>query len=206
LKRDFFTYWHRRWLLADGDASLRLDYPLNADSVVFDVGGFKGDFSAAILGKFNCNIFIFEPVRDFYGACATRFATDARVACFNFGLGDSDGDFGMINTGDASSICLGPSPCSDLVKVRRFETVFSELLITRIDLLKINIEGGEFPLLDHIIASGLILHVNHIQVQFHDFVPLAEHLRMNVRRLLSETHEEVWCFPFIWESWRIRSL
>jgi FkbM family methyltransferase len=206
-KHDLFLYWHRRWLLAEGDNTLRLDYPLDRESVVMDVGGFKGDFCAAITSKFNCRVFVFEPVPKFYNICAARFASDDRVTCLNFGLCDIDGSFSILNDGDASSLCRDETLglASDSVVVRRFDKVFSELCVNRIDLIKINIEGGEFSLLDHMISSGLISYVEHLQVQFHNFVPNAENLRMGLRRLLSETHEEVWCFPFIWESWRRRS-
>ena len=34
------------WLRADGDRTFRLDYPdLNESSIVFDIGGYKGEWS-----------------------------------------------------------------------------------------------------------------------------------------------------------------
>ena len=55
-----------RWIDDKGDSELRLNYNLNEDSVVVDLGGFKGDWSALISEKYSCNIHIFEPVREFY--------------------------------------------------------------------------------------------------------------------------------------------
>lgn len=51
LIRDSFQREVRRWFRDKGDSTLRLDYPLNADSIVLDVGGYKGDFSALIHEK-----------------------------------------------------------------------------------------------------------------------------------------------------------
>ena len=36
------------WLEIKGDQFLRLNYNLNPDSVVFDIGGYKGEFSTSI--------------------------------------------------------------------------------------------------------------------------------------------------------------
>jgi FkbM family methyltransferase len=208
VKRDAFLYWHRKWLLADGDSTLRLDYPLNPESVVLDVGGFKGDFSAAIVSKFNSRVFVFEPVPEFYTLCLERFRCENQVTCYNFGIGDNDGIFNILSEGDASRVSDQKATGADsvLVEIRRFDSVFSDLSFNQIHLMKINIEGGEFSLLQHMIESGLILNVEHLQVQFHNFFPNAEALRTNLRHLLSQTHDEMWCFPFIWESWKRRRL
>lgn len=53
----------RRWFRDKGDSTLRLDYPLDAESIVLDVGGYKGDFTALIHEKFNCRVFVFEPLQ-----------------------------------------------------------------------------------------------------------------------------------------------
>ena len=37
--------------------------------------------------------------------------------------------------------------------------------------MKINIEGGEYELLERLIAADLIRKIDDIQVQFHNFVP-----------------------------------
>ena len=40
IQRDPFLWEVSRWFRHNGDDTLRLDYPLTANSVVFDVGGF----------------------------------------------------------------------------------------------------------------------------------------------------------------------
>jgi hypothetical protein len=90
------------------------------------------------------------------------------------------------------------------VRLRAFSDFLAETGLPKVDLLKINIEGGEFPLLEHLIASGLINKVIHLQIQFHDFFPDATARRERIRLLLTRTHVEQWNFPFIWESWKRR--
>ena len=80
--------------------------------------------------------------------------------------------------------------------------VLKELDITRVDLMKINIEGGEFPLLEHIISSGKQAIVRQYQIQFHNFVEKAVDRRTEISRALSKTHVRTWCYTFVWENWR----
>ena len=77
--------------------------------------------------------------------------------------------------------------------------------ISRIDLMKINIEGGEYDLLEHLIDSGVIGAIADVQVQFHDFVPHAEKRMEEIQRRLSETHELTWQYKFIWENWKLKT-
>ena len=46
---------------------------LNQESIVFDVGGYEGDFSKKIYDKYYSNIYIFEPVESFYLKISNRF-------------------------------------------------------------------------------------------------------------------------------------
>jgi hypothetical protein len=70
--------------------------------------------------------------------------------------------------------------------------------------LKINIEGGEFDLLDHLIESGMIMCVRRLQVQFHDFVAGASTRRSEIRQRLKASHRETWCYDFVWEEWVLK--
>ena len=47
-KRDEFQEIATKWVEDKGDETLRLDYSLTEDSIVFDLGGYRGDFAEAI--------------------------------------------------------------------------------------------------------------------------------------------------------------
>ena len=48
--KDEFTIQLKKWFADGGDHNLRLDYPeLTSASTVFDLGGYLGDFTAAIV-------------------------------------------------------------------------------------------------------------------------------------------------------------
>ena len=73
--------------------------------------------------------------------------------------------------------------------------------IDEIDLIKINIEGGEFELLERMFEQGLVAKCKNIQIQFHDFFPEAKSLRQDIRERLKETHHLTYDYYFVWENW-----
>ena len=89
-----------------------------------------------------------------------------------------------------------------MIQLKAMAKVLTELNIEHVDLLKINIEGGEFPLLEYLLNKGLMARIKHLQVQFHDFTEDAVSRRELIRKKLAITHAQEWCYPFVWESWR----
>ena len=78
--KDEFTIQVKKWFKDKGDQTLRLDYPeLTPDSIVFDLGGYLGDFSAAIIERYNCKIYIFEPHPEYFSKCIKRFSSYKNV-------------------------------------------------------------------------------------------------------------------------------
>lgn len=76
--------------------------------------------------------------------------------------------------------------------------------MSNVDLMKINIEGGEYNLLEKMISSGLISKVDNLQIQFHDIKALDSENRMKkIWLALEKTHMVTWKFrPFVWENWK----
>ena len=79
--------------------------------------------------------------------------------------------------------------------------IVKELNLSKdIDLISINIEGGEYSLLDRIIESGFISHIKELQVQFHTTVPNAAKERKRIVEKLLQTHNSSYSYPFVWEG------
>jgi hypothetical protein len=72
------------------------------------------------------------------------------------------------------------------------------------DLVKLNIEGGEYALLERLIATEHIKRIRDLQVQFHLNVPNARRRYRSIARALRKTHRLAWRYPFVWESWTRR--
>ena len=198
---------HRRWLRDRGDQLARLDYALREDSSVWDVGGFEGQWASDIAGRFACRVDIFEPMPRAAEGLRRRFAANPKIAVHDFALGAADGRLKLALAGDASSLLPGAVAGGSTVEVgvRDIAAYCAETGVGRIDLLKVNIEGGEYVLIERLLESGWIARVENLQVQFHDFVPDAAVLRERLAARLAHTHERVWCYEFVWESWRRRA-
>jgi len=192
----------RPWFDIDGDSTLRLEYPLNENSVVLDLGGYKGQWASDIFSKYCCNVYVFEPVKAFYEAIDKRFLHNEKIRAFPFGLTEENKKVVIGMDKDCSSIFRGGG---EVVSLRSFKEFLATQRIRNIDLIKINIEGAEYDLLDSIIEEGLQTRISNIQVQFHDFVSDAEKRMKGIQKMLEETHEVTWQYPFVWENWRIRN-
>jgi FkbM family methyltransferase len=194
---------HRRWLRDQGEEKLRFSYPLDSSSLCLDVGGFQGDWCHLARQGFDCRVEVFEPMPAFTEMLKARFATDAKVAIHPFGLGGRSRTVAISNRGDASSVLQGGE--GQAISIRSVSEIFDLHGYARVDLLKINIEGAEYELLEDLLASPHMSKVRYLQVQFHDFVPNASNRMQAIRDRLDNTHVCDWHYRFVWESWRLRT-
>lgn len=189
------------WFEAHGDETLRLDYDLSPDSVVLDIGGHEGDWSSAIWKRYGSRIWVFEPMPGSSRALERRFASMPAITVLPFGLGAETKDAIFADLGDCSS--LYRTGGRDVqVSIRDVVDVLRDLGLTHIDLVKINIEGGEYDLIERLIESGWIERCRDLQVQFHRCASDAENRREKIRSTLLASHEITYDFAFVWENWR----
>lgn len=199
--RDKFLLAHIRWVKDRGDETLRLEYALDRNSIVIDGGGYKGDFSKNIFDRYGSKIFIFEPVSKYADDIKLLFKDNKSVSVFKCGLSDKDGTMQISLQDDASSTFL-INHNTETIQMRSVVDVLQELDINKIDLFKINVEGGEFEILPALIDSGLIKMIDNIQVQFHEFIDNAHIKRDLIRSKLSKTHYLTYDYYFVWENWK----
>ena len=208
IKKDDFLVEIKRWFSDRGDETHRLDYPtLNKNSIVFDLGGHMGDFADAINKKYGCKVYLFEPHPSFYLACTRRFAENKDIILLNYGVSDSKGSFALSDSAAGSSF-INPKHqgnTSITCEVENLSSVLSSLGVTRVDLMKINIEGAEYQLLQYMADSCMLNVVNEYQIQFHKFIKDAEAKREAITKHLEKTHVRTWCYSFVWENWKIKT-
>lgn len=193
----------QKWLSAQGDRTFRLNYDLNAASLVVDAGGYQGEWSANIFNKYHCKVYIFEPVFEFYHNIEMRFLNTPKIKVFNYGLAGRNRTEVIAVCADSSSI-FRDSDRQVPIKLIDSVEFFDWLGLDVIDLIKINIEGGEYELLDHLLKTGFIKKIKNIQVQFHQFVKDARARSATIQHHLSKTHYLTYQFPFVWENWLIK--
>ena len=170
---------------------------LDKNSIVFDLGGYKGDYANDINNICNCKLFLFEPWPDYYWGCVSRFKKNDNISCFNFGLGSNNEKILMFYDKDGTNTFIDRNPIlgHTHASMTNYEDFIKSHGIQFIDLMKINTEGGEFDLLEFLTQDSnkeLISKIGKIQIQFHDFVPGAIERRDKIISKLRDTHVENW--------------
>ena len=194
---------HELWLEANGDKVLRMVYPLSSANIVIDVGGYEGQWASDIYSRYLCVVHVFEPIPQFAEDIRQRFRQNARIVVHECGLGGEEGELKFSIEGDASSSLVSGGR-SVSVRVVAFDSWCRDNRIEKIGLMKINIEGGEYPLIEHLIQSGWISKVGNLQVQFHDFFPEARSRMNAIQERLAQTHQQTYEFEFVWENWMLK--
>jgi FkbM family methyltransferase len=141
----------------------------------------------------------FEPV---FHEAARNTLKGTNVVLNTVGLGNKNEDLDISILADSTSVFKGSND-KKRIKIRDFIEVMNEYGVERIKLLKINIEGGEYGLLEYLINSDYISKIDIIQVQFHDFMPDAVNRRNMIQAKLVSTHHLTYNFEFVWENWEI---
>ncbi|MGZ3757419.1 MAG: FkbM family methyltransferase [Mucilaginibacter sp.] len=189
---------------AAGGESLRFNYnSLDKNSVIFDLGGYEGQWASDIYSRFRSMVYIFEVYKPYYDKIQERFNLNNDIKIFNYGL-SSENTVVKIAIDDVSTSAFKKSENMVDVQLKNIADFIAEHDIQKIDLMKINIEGGEFDLLAYLISSGIVKQVVNLQIQFHDFVPDAINKMATIRNELSKTHKPTYQFDFIWDNWELK--
>ncbi len=161
---------------------------LNRTAVVYSAGiGTDITFDRSLIARHGLSIHAFDPTP----ASIAYLQAQQLPPGFSWhptGLADRDGQATFHAPADPthvshSMISRGGGSRSIQVEVRRLGTTMRELGHTHIDLLKMDIEGAEYDVLDDVLASGL--SIQQILVEFHHRLPGigAERTRRAVRAL-----------------------
>lgn len=178
-------------------------FDLNKDSIVFDVGGYIGDFTKSIYEKYGSIIYCFEPVVKYAESLKYKFSSYTNIKVFPFGIMDENKSLLFYINKDKSSLIEVNGEIS-YCEFRTLDDIMNAYSINFIDLIKLNIEGSEYSVLEDMIKKDLIQKCGNIIIQFHTSVPLYNERRDAIINELSKTHTCEWCSDFIWEYWKIK--
>lgn len=194
---------YKTWRKDNGQARLTDYADLPEGAIVFDVGGFRGEWTDTVLTQCpTAKVHVFEPHPGFAAELLEKFTGDNRVTIHELAIGSSTGTMELSDAGDASS-AVADHGKSFTAATRKVDDFLSDQGIDHIDLMKVNIEGGEYDLLPALIDTGAIKMLDRLQVQFHLFEPGMQPLRDTIRQGLEASHACAWCYPFVWEEWRL---
>jgi FkbM family methyltransferase len=186
--------------------SLRYDYPLDAESFVLDCGAYEGNFSRWIVHKYGCRVFAFEPCRKhFEVAQATLREFGDRVTLLNVGIGGETRNQALGVQGDSTGF-FNVATEMQMTTIMALAPLLSIIgAPEKIDLIKLNVEGSEYEILEHAITSGIVSRFAHIQIQWHANVKDHENLRRRIVGELLKTHDFTWGDPSFHESYNLKT-
>lgn len=182
--------------------SQRYEYPLKPESVVFDGGGYHGQWAKEIAKKYGCQVHCFEPV---YPLIVASETSGYNVKVVNAGLGAFSRK-AVFAIQENSSGAFGESEQKVEVDIVGIDEYLLKIGNPDVDLLKLNVEGMEYEILDELCGSGQIRKFKRIQVQFHGNVPEVNRRLEHLLRSIDRTHRLEWGEdPFIWMSFTLKT-
>lgn len=181
-------------------------FNLPDNPIIFDVGGYNGDWTQVSLNYYNNpKIYIFEPVMEFYKKIVDRYKGYSNIKVYNFGLSDNNGIENIFINKDSSSLFKKTNNIKEIQLVNIIDFLKSEK-IYHVDLIKINIEGEEYRLLEHLIKYPELNIFNNFLIQFHDFIENSKIRKDKITSELSKYYELIFDYPFVFEGWKIKKI
>ena len=202
----------QNWKEINGDETLALDWPLDENSRVWEIGGYEGRWAQQIWDKFHCNIRIFEPQLWAVDRLMKRFYGNTKIDVRPYGLWVADHVFeiGNYHTDGASMIVddrrepMQPGAFKDIKnEIGDFSDLHGNLW--PIDVALMNIEGAEWDLIPYMCIVGAIGEIRNFWCQFHEGAARdPQNQYVDIFRLMDSTHDMIWdCYPTA-VAWRKR--
>lgn len=148
---------------------------LARDSIVYSVGvGEDISFDLALIQRFQCDVHAFDPTPK----CIAWLGAQRLPPQFRFrpvGLADYDGvarfvlpraDFVSFHIGD-DAVANGEAQVAEC-PVRKLTTIMRDAGHQRLDLLKMDIEGAEYPVIDDLLKSDV--RPTQLLIEFHHII------------------------------------
>jgi FkbM family methyltransferase len=198
-----------------GNALLYDRLPVSDTDVVMDVGGYHGDWTAGMLARYGCHSELFEPTPAFVGICMSLFAANKRVRIQATALGASHRRLQFTEAASGTSAFQAGERSArfeaqmvDVSEVLRELRQHYKLPDERgaIGCLKLNIEGGEYEVLEALINRGEIGSFRCLLIQFHRQPVGFLRRHQAIAQGLSLTHTCRWAFSMVWERWDLRNV
>jgi FkbM family methyltransferase len=144
---------------------------VGADSIVYSFGiGEDASFDLALIERFGCQVYAFDPTPRSLAWVRSQ-ELPPRFSVHPYGLADYDGIASFAPPKNPAHVSFNqlPNRARDTgrfeLPVRTLSTLMRELGHERLDVLKLDIEGGEYGVLDALAGGGVL--PRQILVEFH---------------------------------------
>jgi FkbM family methyltransferase len=147
---------------------------INKESTIYSFGaGTDISFDLALISKFNINLHVFDPTPKSIQYLKQK-QLPKNFIFHEIGLASYDGtaNFALPENPDHVSASIIQKPGNNdffIGEVKRLQTIMHELKHSQIDLLKMDIEGAEYDVIDDLISSKV--KVKQLLIEFHHRFP-----------------------------------
>jgi FkbM family methyltransferase len=192
----------KRWEDDNGDFTKILDYPIDENSQVIELGGYIGEWTEKLVNRFNPKLLIIEPIPKFVKILKYKFKTHPNVIIDNSAISTSNKkiELHILDSRTSESIEVSDNK----IKVNAYDIHYfvKKYNLNKIDLIQVNIECEEYPLLLNWISGNFLKNVRFIQIQFHTFCDDYEERYSIISEGLKNLGFEIrYRYDFVWESW-----
>lgn len=194
-------YELQKWQEVNGDYTHNLEYNFNQDSIIMDLGGYTGVWAKEIIKRYDCNVYLVEPILESYKVLLEKFKSNEKVHILKAGVGTKNTEKLIYINGDSTSFNIETGEAIT-VEIRTLDRILSQWNLKEVDLLQVNIEGDEYELLKHMIDTELVDRFKNIQIQFHLGIEDATTKREKICKDLEAKGFKIkFSYPFVWEGW-----
>ena len=196
-----------KWERDNGDLTKILDYPLDSTSQVIELGGYIGEWTQKIVERYNPKLLIIEPVPVFYKKLLKKFFGNTNVTVDLSAFSTTNIELKLYVSESATSETISVSDTTIDAKAYDIEHFVQKYNLGRIDLIQVNIECEEYPLLLQWVKTDFLKNVKYIQIQFHTFCEDYEERYNIISQGLKDLGFEIrYRYDFVWESWENKNL
>ena len=158
------------------------DIYIDKNSIILDIGANVGNISS-VFSRYSCQVHSFEPTKTTFDILNNRFRLKDNVTCYNKACGTKNelvklyhhelSNYNEIFWSDGNSLL----PSKTNVNIDDYELVecidLSEFIfnITKnrcVDFVKMDIEGAEIEVINHLIDTDAINNINYLICEIHD--------------------------------------
>ena len=180
---------------------LKYSLDLAKEGIVLDIGAYKGNFTLNLLRKNpKLTFLLYEPILQYYNIARNNLGDQTNVVIIQKGISSDGRKIQLRDEGLRSRQIIRPSDTHLEIQTQNILALFEA--DSRIELLKMNIEGMEYECLEILIKTEKLKLANNLLIQFHNFESTSEDRYLAIRNKLIAEYDCVFSYKWIWELWK----
>ena len=181
------------------DDLLYRDHDLVKGQSVLVLGAYKGGSIQEWMNRYTVKVYAVEPVKEYVEILLQKRAENESLEIFPFAVGSKSKEI-EINLDEYSTSTFIET--KNKRKIQQHDIVeYLESLEIFPTVVEINIEGGEYEVMERLITSEVVNKIETFVIQFHNYNLECEFKRARIRLDLLKTHRCVFNYEWIWERW-----